>query len=440
MRRSRLAALAATLLTAGTLALASTTAGTAHAATSEWQDGYSDSDTIINCSTQKPSVGFSAQTGWRSTTGQVPEVGEKFYLRGYISLVGLPCSDIGLTIPEVLAPTGVEFVEEPFLWGIYSLGSPGTLSSGGVEFWDGVNGGATITLAGDEPFRLKRGQVLEFQFPVRATRELKGTATQAPTCLARREGDAPCKRSESGDHLQIAFNVGGHGGDKYYVTPYVPLFVAAPGTGGGGGDTTPPRTTITGGPANGSIVTSTSAVFTLGSSEAGSRMSCTLDGRARTCATGRHAISGLAPGTHVLQAKETDPSGNTDPTGSSRHWTVPVPAKSLSRSSGWSLVSASSAYGGRVLATTRRNASASYKVRGARKLALVASGGTTHGTVRVYAGSRLLKTVSLRTTRSVTKRVIPVATFGAAFSGTVKVVVTSSGRAVRLEGIAAPTR
>ena len=438
MRRSRLAALTATLLTAGALTLASTGAAPALAAEGEWQDGYSDSDTIINCATQKPSVGFSAQTGWRSPTGTVPKVGEKFYLRGYIGLVGLPCSDGGITIPEVIAPDGIDFVEEPFLWGIYTAGTPTPLKSGGVDFWNGANGGVAITLAGDQPFRLQRGQILEFQFPVRATRELKGTATQAPTCLSRREGDAPCPRSQSGDHLQIAFNVGGHGGDKYYVTPYVPLFAAPAGS--GGGDTTPPNTSISGGPANGSVVTSTSASFQLASSEAGSRINCTLDGRARTCAPGGHSVTGLTPGTHVLTAKAVDAAGNADPTAASRYWTVPVPARSLTRSSGWSLASSSSAYGGRVLATTRKGASVTYSARRAKRLHLVASGGTTHGYVRVYAGSRLLKTVSLRTSRTVTKRVIPITTFSTAFSGTIKVVVATSGKPVRLEGIATPTR
>lgn len=438
MRRSRLAALAATLLTAGTLALASTSTSPALAAEGEWQDGYSDSDTIINCATQKPSVGFSAQTGWRSPTGAVPKVGEKFYLRGYIGLVGLPCSDGGITIPEVIAPAGIEFVEEPFLWAIYNAGTAATLQSGGVDFWTGANGGVTITLAGDQPFRLKRGQILEFQFPVRATRELKGTGTPAPTCTSRREGDAPCPRSQSGDHLQVAFNVGGHGGDKYYVTPYVPLFAAAAGS--GGGDTTPPETAISGGPANGSILTATSTTFTLSSSEAGSGMACALDGRARSCAPGRHAVTGLGAGTHVLTAKATDAAGNADPTAASRYWTVPVAARSLTRSSGWSLLSSSSAYGGRVLATTRKGAYVTYSARRAKKLSLVASGGTTHGYVRVYAGSRLLKTVSLRTSRTVTKRVIPITTFSSAFSGTIKVVVATSGKPVRLEGIATPTR
>ncbi len=439
MRIRRIAALSAALLTTGLLGVTPTLAGTASAAESEWQDGVTSSDTIINCVTQSPSVGVSANTGWRSTNGEVPEVGEKFYLRGYISLVGLPCSGKVLTVPEIIPPAGFSYPEEPVLWGVNTLGEPGNLTDAPLDIFSGVNGGIVLTLPGDEPFVLQRGEVLEFQFPVVATREFKGTATQAPTCLSRRDGTAPCPLSQSGDHLQIAFAVGGHGGDKKYVTPYVPIFAAKAGT-GGGGDTTPPNTTLGGGPANGAIALSTSAAFTLGSTEAGSRFACTLDGRARTCSAGSHAVSGLAPGTHVFRATATDAAGNADPTAATRTWTVPVPARSLARSTGWSLVSVPSAYAGKVLATSRRNASASYPVRGARRLALVASGGTTHGTVRVYAGSRLLKTISLKTTRSVTKRVIPVTSFSRAWSGTVRVVVATTGRPVRIEGIAAPTR
>ena len=437
MHIRRIAALSAALLTTGLVGVAPSLAGSASAATGEWQDGVTSSDTIINCVTQSPSVGVSANTGWRSTNGEVPEVGEKFYLRGYISLVGLPCSGKVATVPEILPPAGFSYPDEPVLWGINTLGEPGDLTDAPLDVFNGVNGGIVLTRPGDEPFVLQRGQVLEFQFPVVATREFKGTATQAPTCVSRRDGTAPCPVSQSGDHLQIAFAVGGHGGDKQYVTPYVPIFAAKAGT---SGDTTPPSTTLGGGPANGAIVPSTSAAFTLGSSEAGSRFSCTLDSKARACAAGTHTVTGLAPGTHVFRASATDAAGNADPTAATRTWTVPVPARSLARSAGWSLVSVPSAYGGKVLATSRRNASASYPVRGARRLALVASGGTTHGTVRVYAGSRLLRTISLTTTRSVTKRVIPVTTFTNAWSGTVRVVVATTGRTVRLEGIAAPTR
>ena len=438
MRSRRIAALAATVLAVGTLGLAPSLAPAAQAAESEWQDGTSSSDTIINCPTSTPGIGMSAQTGWRSTTGQVPKVGETFWLRGYVGLVSLPCSDGAITIPEVLAPEGIQFVEAPTRWAIYTAGTSATWRTDGLEFWRGLNGGVTITRTGDQPFQLKRGQIFEFQFPVRATRELKGTATPAPTCLSRRDGSAPCPVSQSGDHLQIAFNVGGHGGDKSYVTPYVPLFAAAAGS--GGGDTTPPQTTISGGPSNGAILTSTSTAFTLSSSEAGSRIACTLNTRARSCAPGKHTVAGLGSGTHVFTAKAVDAAGNADPTAATRYWTVPVAARYLTRSSGWSLVSSSSAFTGRVLATTRKGASVAYSARRAKKLFLVASGGTTHGYVRVYAGSRLLKTVSLRTSRTVTKRVIPITSFSTAYTGTIKVVVATSGKPVRLEGIATPSR
>ena len=86
-----------------------------------------------------------------------------------------------------------------------------------------------VARPGDEPFELRQGDVLEFQFPVRATRELKGPATQQPECLSRREGTAPCPVGQAGDHLQIAFTVAGHGGDKSYVTPYVGLFAQPAG-------------------------------------------------------------------------------------------------------------------------------------------------------------------------------------------------------------------
>lgn len=205
-------------------------------------------------------------------------------------------------------------------------------------------------------------------------------------------------------------------------------------------DVAAPDTTITGGPVHGSIALSTKAAFTLGATEAGAQLACTVDGTARSCASGPLSLAGLVPGTHELRAQASDGAGNTDPTAAVRTWTVPVPARSLVRSTGWRLTAQPSAYDGRVLSTTRKNASASYSVRGARRLALVVGGGTTHGTVRVYAGSRLLKTVSLRTTRTVSKRVVPVTTFGAAWTGRVRVVVVTSGRTVRLEGIAAPTR
>ena len=82
--------------------------------------------------------------------------------------------------------------------------------------------------ADSTPFDLYRGDVLEFQFPVRATRQFKGPATQRPECQDRIDGKRPCPVSQAGDHFQVGFNVDGHVGNKDYVTPYVALFAADP--------------------------------------------------------------------------------------------------------------------------------------------------------------------------------------------------------------------
>ena len=235
MKKLLLAPLGLVVLLLGLLAPASPGV----AAQSAWTDGKSDSDTVYNCVTGTWGTGVYANTGWWSPTGQVPKVGEPFMLRGYIGLIGTPCTDKVLVIPELVAPAGLEYVDEPVRWDIAPSGEAPEFRTGGLAFWNGNNGGVAITLEGDEPFVLKRGEVLEFQFPVRALREMKGPATQQPECQKRIDGDGPCPVAQSGDHFQIAYTVGGHGGDKSYVTPYVGLFA----TNASGGTTNPPATT-----------------------------------------------------------------------------------------------------------------------------------------------------------------------------------------------------
>lgn len=181
-------------------------------------------------------------------------------------------------------------------------------------------------------------------------------------------------------------------------------------------DTTAPDTTLTGGPADGSIVTTPSATFAIGTTETGSRTTCTLDGANLPCAAGTLALTGLAPGTHVLTATATDAAGNTDATAATRTWTVPVPAASLKR----------------------KGATLSLRVHDARRLALVVGTGKKPGKVKVYAGKRLVKTLSLK--RSTPTQVVDVTTFASPWSGKVRIVAVTSRRAVRVEGVAAPTR
>jgi hypothetical protein len=225
--RRTTAALAAALTT---VALATVPSSAQARVTGEWQDGRSDSDQIINCITQTLSTGTSANVGWRSADDRVPEVGEVFTLRGYIGLVSVPCGTGAVNVlPEILVPRGIEFAPGPVVWDLTRDGQAQDLGTDPLTI-DGVsgrNGGVLIGEADGSPFQLRRGDVLEFQFPVYATRVLKGPATQRPECQDRIDGVRPCPVDQAGDHFQVGFIVDGHGGDKSYVTPYVGLFAAA---------------------------------------------------------------------------------------------------------------------------------------------------------------------------------------------------------------------
>lgn len=217
----------------------------AHAA-GEWQDGKSDSDTIYDCLLNRLNTGVSANVGWWSPTGEVPKVGETFYLRMYAGLVGMPCSPGVTVIPKIVLPTGLEFANGDYKWDVWREGVETPDIRPRPFSYDELADGST--LIGDDTgsaFELARGDVFEFQLPVKATREMKGPATRAPECQTRIDGDGPCPVAESGDHFQVGFTVDGHGGDKWYVTPYVPLFVAASGSGGGGGVVNPGPTPVT---------------------------------------------------------------------------------------------------------------------------------------------------------------------------------------------------
>jgi hypothetical protein len=219
---------------------------TAQAAAGEWQNGKHDEDTIIDCITGRPGTGVSADVSWRGVSDRVPRVGETFYVRGYAGLVSLPCSGTVAVVPEFLIPAGTEYADDethPVRWALTKRGETQHLSTRQLGYFQGANGGVTFETPGGGSWTLRQGDVLEIQVPVRATRELRGPATQQPECEDRREGTAPCPVTQAGDHLQVAFTVGGHGGDKYYVTPYVGLFAAnGPGGPGDPGDPGDPAT------------------------------------------------------------------------------------------------------------------------------------------------------------------------------------------------------
>jgi hypothetical protein len=202
----------------------------------------------------------------------------------------------------------------------------------------------------------------------------------------------------------------------------------------------PPETTITTGPATGAFVTSSEATFGYASSAPGSSFLCSLDGVALPCATSTVRLTSLTQGTHEFGTTARDDAGDVDPSPATRSWTVPLDSTTLKRTASWSLKARTGYYMGGYAESTRRHAVLSREVSGMRDLALVASTGPGHGVVKVFLGTTLLKRVELASEVATRSQVLPIARFSTAQSGKVRVVVASSDKVVRVEGLGVATR
>ncbi|HET6940167.1 MAG TPA: M12 family metallo-peptidase [Nocardioides sp.] len=186
-------------------------------------------------------------------------------------------------------------------------------------------------------------------------------------------------------------------------------------------DHTAPNTTITTGPAEGSIWLSTVASFGLSSDESPVTYSCAFDGAALACPSSPATKSGIAAGTHTFTAAATDGSGNSDPSPATRTFTVPVDDAALTVTKGsWGLSALAGAFLDTVSTSKKKGATLSTTVTNATSLALVAWTGKKGGTVQVLLNGHLLKTISLNGAPG--QVVIPVATFSSPQSGKVTIV------------------
>ena len=85
----------------------------------------------------------------------------------------------------------------------------------------------------------------------------------------------------------------------------------------------PPDTTLSG--PSGATEDST-PTYVVTSDEAGSTFECRVDSTAFATCTPPYTTPVLTPGTHVVEARATDPSGNVDPSPATRTVTITVPA------------------------------------------------------------------------------------------------------------------
>jgi len=139
--------------------------------------------------------------------------------------------------------------------------------------------------------------------------------------------------------------------------------------------------------------------------------------------------------TYCYSARAHDLGSTTSAWSAETCTAVPLDDRSLSRSSGWSLLANASDYRGTVLRTTTLGAKLTRTGVVAKTLTLVATTCPSCGTVRVYWGTTLLKTISLVSSTTVHRKVFTIAQFSAAKTGTVVIKVSTSGKAVLIDGL-----
>jgi len=201
----------------------------------------------------------------------------------------------------------------------------------------------------------------------------------------------------------------------------------------------PPQTSIASGPTANGYLLATAASMGLASSKPGSTFACSLDGGAADTCTSPHGLSGLSAATHVFKAWATDGAGNADPTAASRTFTVPVNNTVLTRSAGWTRKTGTGYFRNTYSTSTKKGASLSRAVSGVRRVALVATKAPGQGKVNIMLGRTLLKQVNLSSTTTKKKQVFE-HQFAAPSSGTIKLVVATSGKPVRIEGLGVVTQ
>lgn len=146
-------------------------------------------------------------------------------------------------------------------------------------------------------------------------------------------------------------------------------------------------------------------------------------------------FTGKAGYTYCFRARAVDESLNASAYAGPTCTAIPLGSASLSHAGKWAKKRTAGYYTNRYSSSRTKGASISRSGIKAKRIAIVATKGPGMGTVNVYLGKTLLKTVKLSAAKLRKKQVIEVKRYGSVKSGTVKIVVTSRRKEVRIEGL-----
>jgi hypothetical protein len=199
-------------------------------------------------------------------------------------------------------------------------------------------------------------------------------------------------------------------------------------------DPAAPDTTITGGLEPNSFVLTGNVDVGLASSETGATFRCLLDGTPLVCDDATAKLRNLTPGMHRFSVAARGASGKLDASPATRLFSVPVSAKALVRTRGWTGASDARAYRGFALTTRAKGAALTYDARRATRLALVVGTGPGFGRVRVFFEGKRVAQLSLASGARAYQVLLPLERFGRPKDGTLRIVALD-GKPVRIEGL-----
>jgi hypothetical protein len=156
----------------------------------------------------------------------------------------------------------------------------------------------------------------------------------------------------------------------------------------------------------------------------------------RSTASTAATLSSSYGRTHCLRVRAVDSIGNTSGWSARRCTTVPLRAKQLAYSDGWSTVDKPGAFGGALRRTTASGATASRSRVSGERLFLVATRCASCGKLRVSWNGTRVRTIDLHAASTRRHQVIPLISWSAPHHGTLTFTTISAGKTVAIEGLA----
>ena len=149
-------------------------------------------------------------------------------------------------------------------------------------------------------------------------------------------------------------------------------------------------------------------------------------------------FTGLAGSTYCFSVRAHDALGSISPWTTETCTTVPLDDRSLVRSGSWTKATgaASAYYKGTYLRSSSFGANLTRTTVHARSIALLVTTCKGCGSIKVFWGSTLLRTINLNSSKTVHLKLITVKTFTTAKTGTLSIKVSSHRKKVIVDGVA----